>query len=89
MSLEQEFIFGQEAEKVIQNKAQQFALTAIRGEIFSKLESVNVLSRNQDEVNSLVMSLQSINAFQEELESMMKDGEFSRKEIERLNTKKG
>lgn len=89
MSLEQEFIFGQEAEKVIQNKAYQFALTAIRGELFSKLESVKVLASNQDEVNGLVMSLQSINAFQEELESMMTNGEFARKELERNNTKKG
>ncbi len=78
--LEQAFIFGQEAEKVTKNKAYQFAMTSISGEIFSRLETVDISSDN-GAVLELVRELQVTAKFKEKLEMIMSEGKFAEAQI--------
>lgn len=78
--LEEAFIFGQEAEKVVKNPAYAFATTAIKGQIVEKLANVQILGNNE-EVLELVRSLQNMNALQDQLEQIMQTGEFAETQI--------
>lgn len=81
--LKNAFIFGEEAKKVVNNKAYQFAMTAIKGHIFDKLANTKILSDNGDNkyVIELARELQSINALETKLEKIMSDGHFAEKHI--------
>ncbi len=82
--LEQAFIFGQEAEKVVKNPAYVFASTAIRGEIVNKLANVQILGNNE-EVIELVRTLQNMDALQSQLESIMAEGTFAEENLRDQN----
>ena len=75
-NLEAACIFGNEAGKVLENKAYQFATTAIKGQIFDKLTNVDILDGNE-QVLELVRSLQSVHMIQEQLEQIMQEGTFA------------
>ena len=75
-SLEAAHIFGGEAEKVINNKAYQFATTSIKGMIFDQLANAPIMGDNE-EVLELVRSLQSVSKIQEALEKVMQEGTFA------------
>ena len=75
-SLETACIFGQEAGKVLENKAYQFATTAIKGQIFDKLANVDIID-STEQVLELVRSLQSVNMIQDQLEQIMQEGTFA------------
>ena len=74
--LESEYIFGKEAEKVITNKAYQFATTSVKGQIIDKLANAEFMGDNGD-ILELVRKLQSMNALESELELIMQSGVFS------------
>lgn len=80
-SLEKAFIFGQEAEKVVNNKAYQFAVTAVKGEILQELESIEVLGNNEA-ILELVRSLQSFNKMNDVLEQVMREGDFAKAQLD-------
>lgn len=75
-NLEAAHIFGAEAEKVINNKAYQYAVTSISGEIVAELVNTPLMGDNEAAVE-LVRSLQSVNKIQEVLEKIMIDGTFA------------
>lgn len=75
-NLEAACIFGNEAGKVLDNKAYQFATTAIKGQIFDKLANVDILD-GTEQVLELVRSLQSVNMIQDQLEQIMQEGTFA------------
>ena len=75
--LEAAHIFGQEAVKVLENRAYGFAMTAIKGQIFDALANVQLMGDN-DKAIELVRSLQSVNMIQEQLEQIMQEGTFAK-----------
>jgi len=75
-SLEAAHIFGAEAEKVINNKAYQYAVTSISGKIVAELVNTPLMGDNEAAVE-LVRSLQSVNKIQEALEQIMTEGTFA------------
>ena len=83
--LEASHIFGQEAEKVINNSAYGFAMTAIKGQILDGLANVQLMGDN-DKAMELVRSLQSVNMIQEQLEQIMQEGTFAKDNLlDRIN----
>tara|TARA_R110000851_G_scaffold168914_1_gene315029 strand:+ start:864 stop:1157 length:294 start_codon:yes stop_codon:yes gene_type:complete len=76
-NLNNDYLFGLEAEKVLENKAYQFALTSLKGDIFGKLVNTPIMGDNE-EIVELVRSLQSIEAIHGQLENIMRNGTFSR-----------
>tara|TARA_R110000824_G_scaffold76487_4_gene193728 strand:+ start:171 stop:470 length:300 start_codon:yes stop_codon:yes gene_type:complete len=79
--LKSQTTFGQEAQSVVDNRAYQFAMTAMRGEIFAKLENSD-LSGDNDIILEQVRSLQSIAKMQTQLEKIIKDGSFALAHLE-------
>ena len=80
-NLTNDYLFGLEAEKVVENKAYQFALTSLKGDIFGKLVNTPIMGDNGDIVE-LVRSLQSIEAIHGQLEHIMREGTFSKDNLD-------
>lgn len=76
-----EYTFSQEAQSVVDNPAYQFAMTAMRGKIFAKLETTD-LSGDNEHILEQVRSLQSIAKMQGQLEQIMSDGDFAQAHLE-------
>ena len=76
-----ECTFSQEAQSVVDNPAYQFAMTAMKGDIFAKLETTD-LSGDNDIILEQVRSLQSMAKMQAQLEKIMRDGDFARAQLE-------
>ena len=76
-----EFTFSQEAQSVVDNPAYQFAMTAMKGDIFAKLESTD-LSVDNNIILEQVRSLQSIAKLETQLEKIMRDGNFAKAHLE-------
>lgn len=75
--LQEAYLFGQEAEKVIKNEAYQFAITAIKGGIIDELANTPILGDNE-QIVELVRSFQSVNKIEAQLEQIMQDGTFAK-----------
>ena len=82
-SLEQQFIFGQEAEKVLNNSAFNYAVTSIKGQILHGLESVAIIGETADKRDEYIRSLQNINKIIDELQTIMENGEYAGTLLER------
>lgn len=74
--------FSQEAQSVVDNRAYKFAMTAMRGKIFAKLEKTELAGDNEH-ILEQVRSLQSIAKMQDQLEQIMRDGNFAQVHLER------
>ena len=70
------FIFGQEAEAVLNNKAYNFAITAMKGDIVAKL-AINPIMGDNDSTIELVRRLQCVTDLEARLEQIMRDGKFA------------
>ncbi len=70
-------VFGAQAEAVLNNGAYQYAITAMKGDIFEKLVSTPLIDDNQD-IIELVRTLQCVSRVQDKLEQIMRDGTFSK-----------
>jgi hypothetical protein len=81
------YIFGQEAEVVLKNKAYTFAITAMKGDIVAKL-AINPLLGDNEATIELVRKLQCITEFEDQLEKVMKHGKFAENEITKRNQNK-
>jgi len=81
------FIFGQEAEKVVNNKAYVFAITAMKGDIIAKL-AINPLMGDNEASIELIRRLQCITKLESKLEEIMKAGKFSEAQINHANDNK-
>jgi hypothetical protein len=80
-SLKVEFAFGQKAQEVLDNQAYRYALTAMRGEIFEKLETSDI-SGDNGEILEQVRTLQNLSKMQDKLETIMVNGSFAEKNLE-------
>jgi hypothetical protein len=81
------YIFGQEAEVVLKNKAYTFAITAMKGDIVAKLAIDPLLGDNESTIE-LVRKLQCITELENQLEKVMRLGKFAENEITARNQNK-
>jgi hypothetical protein len=82
-SLEEQFIFGAEAEKVLNNKAFEFAITAIKGQILNDLQTIAILDETKDKRDEYIRTLQNVNKIIDELTSIMENGKYAGTLLER------
>jgi len=83
MTIEEQIVLGNEAEKVRVNQAYVYAMTVMKGEALAKIQSVNMLDTDQAHRDELIRKLQSINDFESELESIMENGKFAQNMLNR------
>ena len=80
LELERVRAFGLESEKVLTNDAYIFATTAVKGRVYSELETVNVIGDNKAALD-LVRSLQNLTKIQNEIEQIMKEGKQAERSL--------
>lgn len=83
MTLEEQVIYGQEAERLLTNSAYLYAITSMKGEALSRLQSVSMVDSWRDERDELIRKLQVVSEFESEIESIIENGKYAKNIIER------
>ena len=77
MALEEDIVLGAEAEKVLNNQAYVYAITAMKGKALADIQSVSMLDTDKVYRDELIRKLQVISEFEGELQDIMNDGQFA------------